>query len=171
MSQRQTKSPCDARNGAIHPVPRGPEFAQDNTRGDQMGRRHNCSTGIKRKCIPPYFSRIAKKHRAYFITKRHREENTHDPERRSNPRRCGHHPHRRPRRSSPAACGKSEEELGDGQKTLLPGDAVRNTALAGELRKVRDIPLVIADERVLVGILRLEIEEFLGLLDRHERIG
>ena len=64
----------------------------------------------------------------------------------------------------------SEEQLRERQKTLLPGDAVADAALSGELGEMRDVPVVVPYERLLVGVLRPVAQQLLGLLYRDERI-
>ena len=47
---------------------------------------------------------------------------------------------------------------------------MRDTRLSGKFAEISQIPVVIADERLLVGVLRLITEDALGLFDGNERV-
>ena len=46
---------------------------------------------------------------------------------------------------------------------MLPRNAVRHARLAFKLMKVGAVPLVVAHERILVGVARFEVKQALGL--------
>ena len=63
-----------------------------------------------------------------------------------------------------------EEHLGDAQDALLPRHAVGNAAGAFEALQIREIPLVIPQQGVLVAELRVETELLFGLFDADEGV-
>ncbi len=66
---------------------------------------------------------------------------------------------------------KELEEYFDQLKgLLLPGQAVGDAFRAAETLSIIQIPLVVAQQGVLVGILRLEVQYLLGFLDGHKGI-
>ncbi len=58
-----------------------------------------------------------------------------------------------------------ESQLGDGQRPLLPRHAVRNARLPLKRVHILQIPLVIANHRLLVGVARHIAQHTLGFLD------
>src|SRR5579884_2598940 len=63
-----------------------------------------------------------------------------------------------------------EEYLRELQNALLPGNAVRNARGALELVEVFQVPFVVTEQGVFVGVLRPEPEDLLGLLDRDKGV-
>src|SRR5262245_41558115 len=64
-----------------------------------------------------------------------------------------------------------KEYLRQLEDALLPRHAVRDARGVLELAQVRDIPVVVAHQCVLVRVLRRVAQHPLGLLDRDERVG
>lgn len=59
----------------------------------------------------------------------------------------------------------SEEEFGELEDALFPGHAVGDAVFALEGGEVFDVPVVVSDEGLFIGIARFEIEEFLSFFD------
>ena len=63
-----------------------------------------------------------------------------------------------------------EEDLEQFERLLLPGQPVADAFAAAERIRLRHVPAIISDHRVLIGILRVVTQHLLGFLYRYKRI-
>src|SRR6516225_3665958 len=66
--------------------------------------------------------------------------------------------------------GRSKEMFGKLQCSLLPWDAMGDTRGRGELGSMRDVPVIVADQRVAVRKARSKAELCGDLVDRDEAL-
>lgn len=64
----------------------------------------------------------------------------------------------------------SKEDLKQLESFLLPGEAVADTIRGAEIIFIGQVPAVVANQGVLIGMLGVEIQHLPGFIDRHKRI-
>ena len=63
---------------------------------------------------------------------------------------------------------KSEQQFDQFENALAPGNAMRNAGGIRETRLVSQIPLIVADQSLLVRVFRHETQLLFGFFDRNE---